>query len=231
MALVMMLGANFALADIVDEGTELVIVGVNDVFVPKGFDDNDEAVAVVDGHLNNSCYRLAHNEVRLDPPQREIQVVQYARRFSMLCIQMRIPFWKEASLGVLPIGSYNVISSDQVREVLSISEAENSGPDDHMYAPVNSARVERDEGGAYVAVVEGEIAESCMKWKELKLVNSGKTKELLPIVEVENPENCQGEQMYPFKKKVSLPNDNPGRYLLHVRSLNGKAVNYMYSVE
>ena len=43
-------------------------------------------------------------------------------------------------------------------------------------------------------------------------------------------DDCVDEDI-PFSWSMALPDDmEPSRYLLHVRSLNGKAVNHMFTV-
>jgi hypothetical protein len=70
-----------------------------------------------------------------------------------------------------------------------------------------------------------------MRIKEVTVINSGKTLEVLPKMElVDAPNGCQITEV-PFSWTVDLPKEiSKGRHLMHVRSLNGKAVNKMFSV-
>jgi hypothetical protein len=97
---------------------------------------------------------------------------------------------------------------------------------------VEETSVERNAEGQYVATLGGRFSNSCVKFVDIQVHNSGKTLEVLPIIEeVNDPAGCvEGE--FAFKKQIILPSDmTAGRHLLHVRSLNGKAVNYLFTVK
>jgi hypothetical protein len=224
-----MSGSQTALAndEVVPPGTELVVVSGEEVYVPDGFDDNDDVVVVIDGYLPDSCHKIINAEV--DTGERgAIQINQFARKFEGICLPMRVPFFKEVNLGILPYGSYEINSPHTPTESLAVAEAANVGPDDFIYAPVDSVAVTFEEN-RYFAVLQGRYSNTCMGLDEVRLVDSGKTKALLPIIEVEGDE-CE-ETEVAFREKVPLPRDMPARrYLLHVRSLNGKSLNVMFSV-
>jgi hypothetical protein len=220
-----------ALADDPATGT-LVAVTVDASYVPVGFDDNDEVQIVLDGHLPDSCYRVSHTEVLRDPANRRISVVQYARRYPGICMQSLVPFFSEVSLGVMPTGEFKIESLGAALEKLDVAEASSAGPDEFLYAPVDHVKIEFNEAKqVYTAQLDGRFTNSCMKIKEVNVINSGKTLEVLPKMEMaQNPGGCSTDEV-PFSWKVDLPQSlTQGRHLLHVRSLNGKAVNQMFSV-
>jgi hypothetical protein len=87
--------------------------------------------------------------------------------------------------------------------------------------------VSADETGALVASLEGRFTNSCMVWEDLKVQDNGKTVNVLPIMKLEGTNCVAGE--FPFKKTIALPESIvAGRHLLHVRSLNGNAVNHLF---
>lgn len=207
----------------------LVPVKVGDLFIPKGFDDNDQTTLVVDGYLPNGCYRLDKAETKFDHDKKTITIEQFARIFPAPCILMIIPYRNEINLGVVPKGDYKVVTNDgRLVKDLSVTGAANEAPDDFLYVPVDSARVER-ANGKYTAVLEGRFTNTCMKFKEIKITYSGATIELLPIMEIDESENCT-EQQVPFRREVVLENLENGSHLLHVRSLNGRAANAVFEV-
>ncbi len=108
----------------------LVSVSVRTIFVPDGFDDNDEVV--LDGYLPSTCYSLSHTASNLDAATGEIGVTQYARRFPGSCIDAKIPFLSEVRLGVLPISTFKVKARGTAVASLAIKEALNVGPDDYL---------------------------------------------------------------------------------------------------
>lgn len=216
---------------VVPKNSQLVAVEAEEVFIPNGFDDNDEAVAVIDGYLPDTCYRLTHNEMVVNSDTGNIQIVQMARRFDSICLPVRVPYWSEVSLGILPAGTFDISADGAPSETLEVVEATNAGPDDYLYAPVDEARVEADfENQRYQVILQGRFTNTCMAWDEVALIHSGKTFEVLPIVKMEEWEDCR-EIEVPFVRTIDLPSDmEPRRYLLHVRSLNGKSINHMFTV-
>jgi hypothetical protein len=124
-----------------------------------------------------------------------------------------------------------VNESENVTDQFQVEEASNSGPDDFLYAPIDNAAVENDlSANEEIAILYGRFTDSCMVFKDIKVINSGKTLQVLPVIEVENRPVCQ-DGIFPFKRSIVLPKGmKKGRHLLHVRSLNGKSVNVMFSV-
>lgn len=210
----------------------LVAIPVDASYVPNGFDDNDDVVVVLDGHLPNNCYKVSHTEVLKDPVTNQVNVIQYARKYPGLCMQALVPFFSEAFLGVLPVGEFKIASPGAALEKLKVDEATSAGPDEFLYAPVDSIKINYDEvSDVYSGILDGRFTNSCMKIKEVVVADSGKTVEVLPKMElVQSPDGCVDTEV-PFSWVVTLPKSMvKGRHLLHVRSLNGKAVNHMFSV-
>lgn len=216
---------------ILPPNSELVVIEADQIHIAEGFDDNDEVTAVLDGYLPDSCYRVTHNETILDPETGTIKIVQMARRYNSICLPVRVPYFNEANLGVLPTGSFVVTTDGAPAKTLVVAEANNSGPDDFLYAPVDDARVEADfTNNRYIAVLQGRFTNTCMAWKEVKLMPTGGEFVVLPIVQMEDRTDCI-EAEIPFSWVLDLPEGMAtGRHLLHVRSLNGKAINHMFSV-
>jgi hypothetical protein len=202
------------------------------IFVPNGFDDNDDVTVVIDGYLPDTCYRLKAPIVQKDPSSKTITVQPQALRFPGVCQDVIVPFTTAVSLGAVPNGSYKITTrKGEVQENVYVKKAVRPGPDDYLYAPVDTADVQWNQG-KLVATIRGRFTENCLSIEEMRVINSGKTLELLPIMKREGStpagEPCQKKEI-PFEKKVSLPTLASGRYLLHVRSLNGQAVNHVFT--
>ena len=210
----------------------LVAVDAARVFVPVGFDDNDNTQVVLDGYLPSGCYRLGRPEVAVDPQTRQIKVQAMARYFDVTCIEARIPYNIVVDVGMLPAGEFTVVTNgDSMRENLRITESTTAGPDDHDYAPVDSVRIREVAGtDRVVAVIDGRFTNSCMSFDEVKVIDNGTTLAVLPIIKIDADAICN-DIILPYRKVVNLPaNMAPGRHLLHVRSLNGHALNHVFSV-
>jgi hypothetical protein len=203
-------------------------------YVPVGFDDNDEVIAVVDGYLPDTCYRIRSAQVKHDLVNNRIIVQPKAVRFPGTCMDVTVPYSTEVRLGTLAEGSYQVATkSGQVSERLEVKEATHEKADDYLYAPVDTVDVQTLAGGKMQAKLMGRFTDTCLRFREVKVTNSGKTLEVLPVMKRVNEEEagnkCEKREV-PFEEVVQLPQLNPGRYLLHVRSLNGQSVNEVFAV-
>jgi hypothetical protein len=225
---------SFGPAAFAEEGFELVKVDSADVFIPEGFDDNDESVVVLDGFLRSGCYKLAQSEHRLDQQTGVITVTQYARKYPGPCVMALVPFTSEVRLGVLPQGQYQVVTNDGLlSQRMTIKESNAAGPDDFMYAPVEAVTVHEitvQDNGDYVAFLNGRFTTNCMAWDGTKVSGNGKTIVVQPVIKMLDLQVCE-DATIPFRVAVDLPRDMvDGRHLLHTRSLNGRSVNTMFSV-
>lgn len=212
-----------------DSVGDIVNVSALNLFAPVGFDDNDETVVVLDGYLPNSCYKVADPEIIKDLANKSITVQPKARFVGGICLMALIPYSTEVKLGVLPKGDYSLVTNrGSATEALTVAASTTAGPDDFLYAPVDSVSIEKAADGTISAVLQGRFTNSCMQWKENKIFYTGKTIQLLPVIEMSEVD-CQ-EMETPFRQVVPLNDMQPGRYLLHVRSLNGASVNNVFPV-
>jgi hypothetical protein len=73
---------------------------------------------------------------------------------------------------------------------------------------------------------------SCLDFQDVRVIDSGKTFEVLPILTMHSADPhggpCRNVERA-FERTVELPELKPGRYLLHVRSMNGQSVNEIFS--
>lgn len=86
-----------------------VAIGVNDVYVPGGFDSESDVFVVVSGVFPNSCYSWKEASVSKDKDDAAITNVQTMAAVSQgMCLMVLVPFQKEVQLGVLGSGSHVV---------------------------------------------------------------------------------------------------------------------------
>ncbi len=213
---------------------ELVRIDATTVFVPIGFDDNDEAEVVVEGFLPSGCYRQAKPEVTIDHAARTVEITPMARQFGAPCVQVLVPYFFEVKLGQLEPGPYAVEVqgvTTSLTESLQVKRAIGTSPDDFDYLPVDDVRVDRNaDTGALEAVIYGRITNRCMSWSRAIVEDNGKTVNILPIMAFDTTPgaNCRTVEMR-FKQTIALPETvSTGRHLLHVRSLNGDAMNRLF---
>jgi hypothetical protein len=211
----------------------LVSVAAERLFIPRGFDDNDSAQIVADGVFSSGCYKLAKGEFDVDLVTQRISLRVMARLSDSPCIQVVVPYTYVFELGVLPKGEYDVVvEGTDVTGKLNIAESTNAGPDDEMYAAIDNAYVmELPSLGKRQIMLEGVYTNTCMRWVRTEVKHIARdVLEVLPIVRIEPADGCQ-DLRFPFKGiAVDVPGLEKGRYLLHVRAMNGAAVNRVFEV-
>jgi len=209
------------------------IKDTRNLFVPVGFDDNDEAVVVLDGYIGDPCQKLRTPVVEIDIVQKTIRVTPMSERVGNHCPEIYVPYQQVVSLGVLPEGRYFVQTFDErLGEILVIKRAPSSSPDDYLYAPVESAHITSRLDGQTTAIIQGRFTDTCLAMDEARVIESGRVFEVLPIMKkmARDPQgNACAVTDKPFESRVELPRLSAGRYLLHVRSLNGQSVNQVFS--
>ena len=145
---------------------------------------------------------------------------------------MVVPFNREIDLGLLKAGTYKVISvlDKQEKEIgdMQVSIATNSEPDDYLYAPVSQAYFS-EKDGKYFVTVSGVFPQTCYRMRDMVVRVQPNVLVVQPIAE-KTDEVCE-ERLLPYSQTVEVQNVNTGRYLLHVRSLNGKAFNNLIDIQ
>jgi hypothetical protein len=210
---------------------DIATVSAKNLFAPVGFDDNDMATVVIDGFLPSGCYRLVQPEVVIDQQEKRVTITPQARFYDHPCIEALVPYWQEIQLGVLPVGDYKIaVVGSAIGETMGVAESPSAGPDDFLYAAIDEAMVDRaDDSDTYVVKLQGRFTNSCMVLTDIRVIDTGKTINVLPIMTMEDRDDCQPTEVQ-FRRMVDLPASvSKARHLLHVRSLNGQAINHVFS--
>ncbi|MBK7845449.1 MAG: hypothetical protein IPJ71_17520 [Bdellovibrionales bacterium] len=85
-----------------------VVVGVNDAFIPSGFDAESEAYVVVAGLFSNTCYRWKRADVGHDWATKIHEVRAVAGVSEGMCLMMMVPFTQSVTLGKLGVGEHRI---------------------------------------------------------------------------------------------------------------------------
>ena len=84
-----------------------VVIGVNDAYIPSGFDSNSDAFVVVSGLFPNSCYHWKSANVKhVGPLLHEVKSSAFV--IEGMCIMVLVPFQKEVQLGKLAVGEHSI---------------------------------------------------------------------------------------------------------------------------
>ena len=222
----------------------LVRAPVEKVFVPKGFDDNDDVELVIYGHFTNTCYRTGPVSTSVDEGTGTITIDAQSYFYGGLCGQIVFPYSQTVKLGILKAGTYKITVRDtpqaDTHTALAVVPAQSANPDDFLYATVDSADFTKDAAGVEQVHLEGSwpyTLYGCMTMKEVRTeLADGNVMVVRPIAQIVNvPDSdplCSAQQAT-HKFQIDTPLTNSlaaGTYLLHVRVLNGNSVNRVEQV-
>ena len=219
------------------EGPQLVKAPVERVFVPFGFDDNDNVELVVHGQFASTCYKTGPATAKVDDVTKVITIDAQAYLYSGICAQALIPFTQTIKLGIVKLGDYKVVVQDSPQAqaaILNIVAATTTNADESYYAPVEGVALNATKNGVRV---EGEWPYTfvgCMVMKDIRTeVTSGNVVVVRPVAEFTDGPACDSQRLsHHFSIEVPLAASlTSGDYLLHARALNGNALNRFTLVE
>ena len=215
---------------------DLVTAPVEKVFIPQGFDNNDNVEVVVHGHFPNSCYRVGPITARFDNERNQIEVdaQAYYYKNQPICMQVLMSFTQSVKIGLVKAGSYKVVVKNRPTAIvprLDILEALTPDADDFLYAPVAQVLVSGQEGNGEILTIEGTYPYTftgCMVVTDLRTrLASNDVLVVQPIAKFTEGEECEAQgasRKFSIKKDMTriLPSED---YLIHVRTLNGNSLN------
>ena len=213
---------------------KLVSTDYHTGYIPDGFDTNDNVQIVGEGLFSNTCMRPANFTVRIDKQNKKIHINPRAYEYQgQMCAMVLNPYSQEINLGLLSAGSYDVIQHGLYKAKLgqlNIRLAPNSEPDEYIYAPVSEASWNYKNGRGYITL-KGSFTSTCWSMRAIQ-VDIQKEKNVIVVQPVSNikKDTACADRMVPYEKTFAVEGLDAGRYLLHVRSTNAKAVNNLVNV-
>lgn len=197
------------------------------MYVPEGFDDNDQIEVTVVGTLPNSCYRNPSFEV--DSKDGNFKVRLYAEYYELKegCRDIQLAYVDTIKFGTMNAGEYKIqlINKKATDErKLVIKTASSELVDDFLYGNVSG--VAEDDDTRTVELV-GMNPVSCLKFSHMAT-------EIQKAMIIIRPhfveEGSCVKKPTPFKIKYEVPflEGHPKGILLHVRVMNGRSFNYLY---
>ena len=207
-----------------------------------GFDSNDFVEVAVFGFLPDSCHKLGAGKVEIDREENSIylDVVGYVND-SGPCLNIITPYLEIIRIGTLDSGRYDIFYDRDTspRGTLSISEADTAHQDQHLYAPVDSVDIfqmnEEKSGDLSQKIkIEGTypyLYTGCMKIVEVRVTKTPNNILIIkPIAKIFEEQYCESNMRNSNRFEIIKDIDDPavGQGLLHVRTLNGRAVNKLF---
>lgn len=209
------------------------LVPVDEVFVPNGFDVNDNSEIIVSGYLPNLCHKSPQTEIKINGNKIHVKVsaLKYGDS-NPFCPEMIVPFLETIKVGVLDKGNYEILINEATRyeqkSSMYINESVSNALDDHIYA--NVFYVDSEEGDEYVNL-KGYNPSDCLEYDHVEIIsNKSNTYSVLPIMK--KVRDFCPMKMTPFSYQVKVPKlIQKSRVLLHVRGMDGNSVNSLYNFQ
>lgn len=208
---------------------EVVTSPVDHLFVPKGFDNNDNVEVVVTGKYPNPCYVRNASSAEVREDKIFITVTALQRDGGEDCEAMSVPFSETVTIGNLQAGNYEIIvnasSRYEQKGGLDVAVSRSTGVDDHIYAIVDYIELGFTGGLSGDALLMARAPSDCVAFDHVEYLSNEKdTLSILPIMKKVS-ETCKEKTRrfeIPVKfKPSSLPEKD---ILLFVRSIEGKSV-------
>lgn len=201
----------------------------NKIYAPQGFDSNDMVQIVGEGIFRNSCYRHAQSTVVVNEAKKTVSVEVTAYKYAGFCLEVMIPFERTVDIGILKPGKWEFVQANTANRIgeVEVATAIKESADDYLYAPVSQAFFQQVDGRNEV-LLSGEFTNSCLSIEQVKVSVQPEAIVLQPIAKLTETADCKAGK-FPFSKTISVGPMNAGKYLLHVRSMNGNAINTIVS--
>lgn len=225
------LTGKFALAHF---GEPTVSVPLTTLYIPSGFDSDDNVQIVGEGYFRNSCFSPAPPDIKVDHYSKTILVNARAYVYQGACAQVTgpnvlLPFSVEFNLGNLMPGVYQIFQGplNEYMGQVKIATAYRSNTNGYFYAPISEVIVQQ-VGSMTEIRLSGFMLGSCLRLGPVETSVENNVIIVEPFAFVQPGEDCLRGQ-FPFSTtlRLYLPR---GRYLLHIRSENGDAINRMIDV-
>jgi len=207
-------------------------VPVDKLFIPAGFDNNDNVEVVISGYLPNLCHknprvsvtRLANNKIEL-----EVTSLYYDKT-NPFCAEMVVPFTKTVPLGVLDQGKYTIFVNEKktknfntkIKETLVVEDSVTNTIDRFEYAYVTNVLTKPASDRIHL---KGYTISDCYELDEIEVIDNGEDAySILPKM-TQVRDFCP-RKMIPFTYEYVLPDTlDKARILLHVRKMDGDSIN------
>lgn len=198
-------------------------------YVPVGFDDNDNVQIMAAGKFANTCLKVGPARTVVDHEHAVITVWHTAYEYSGNCVPMEVSFTSNLNVGLVPEGDYEIIDGTSRNSLgqIHIDPSKSVEADEFLYAPLFDAFVLTTESSLLLV---GNFSDACTTMKEVRVNYHPGVVVVQPIVKRPKKKQCVSTTI-PFVETVKLDSSLKGTQLLHVRSMNGQAINKVVHFE
>ncbi len=208
---------------------EVVLAPVDHLFIPKGFDNNDNIEVLVTGNFPNPCFIKNKVDVDVNGNEIRIEVTSLLRQSPVMeiCAPLKVPFMEEVTIGNLQAGNYKLIinegSTVEIKKDLVVTESSSQGVDDHIYAMVEYVETGFTGGLSGDAVLVA-WKPDCLALDEVKYLSNGEDSiSIMPIMKKIKPSCSDINERIQIPIKFDLNQFSYNKVLLFVRTMDGKS--------
>lgn len=202
-------------------------VPVDHLYIPSGFDSNDNIEVVITGFLPNLCHKNPSAKVNFTGGDINVEVTSlYYDESNPFCPEMVVPFTLPVSLGVLDSGEYKIAvnANNQKSKTgrLVVQESVSNAIDNYHYAYVSN--VLKKEGSHRIHL-KGYNPSDCFVLDKIE-AHSNKSDTFAILPKMKQIRDFCPMKMVPFTYEFDVPKTlSRKQILLHVRTMDGKSVN------
>lgn len=191
---------------------------IDRVFIPQGFDDNDNVQVVVTGTLKDTCWKVG--ESRFTKQENQISLEVEGNRKGCFCIPVEVPFHEVIDLGNLGSGRYDINIGSEIYR-LSVTRSPTPSQDSRLYANVLSGYMTGD-----LLTLKGLHPDKSFYIKEIVISKQEDGTIVVMPIATRRP-IIRDFVTVPFTQNLDLSPyiDVDQTHLIHVRSMNGNAIN------
>lgn len=226
----LLVGALLMSQNLLAQSPLVVDAPVDQLFIPEGFDNNDNVEIVVTGKFPNVCFSRNKVEVDVKGDTIKIDVTSLSKETNFRkCDEIKVPFHENITIGSLQAGEYKIVvnqgSEYELKGKINVALSSSNSVDDHLYAQVDYVDLGFTGGTSGEAVLVGSAVSTCLELDKVEYIsNKNDTFSVLPVMKkVSN--NCPDK-----KKRIEIPIKfdlnklKSSKAMLFVRSIEGKSV-------
>lgn len=197
---------------------------VDHLFIPTGFDNNDNVEVFVSGKFPNSCYSRNKVEVNVQEDTIKINVTALLNSESEKCEDYKVSYLEDVTIGNLQAGEYKVIVNNKISEKLAIAETRSTSVDDYIYGEVDYIEL------GFTGGLNGEVAlvgrtADCIVLDRVVTIDNGKdTLSILPIMKIASNSCAKQKVLFTIPVIFDQTKFKGEKILLYVKTMDGKSV-------
>ena len=218
--------------------TQVIAAPVDHVFVPAGFDNNDNIELVVTGLFPNPCYKRNDVKVEVNDDIIDIKVTSIVSDDdkSQMCAAMVVPFKENILVGNLQGGDYKILDNRntayELKNKIHVSEAASQNQDDHLYAMVSHIDLGFTGGTTGSAFLVGWRTSDCLELDRVEYLSNGSdTLSVMPIMK-KIREFCPMKMTRLYVPIKFNPEEfSHSKLLIMSRTIEGRSVNNLVNFQ